>query len=102
MDVDITLTLSYIGGIRQELPVEYLREEKAKNKTLQMLTNNCGLHSLTFDNTYSWMTSKNVVFRVNVLKPEEDANSYFNLLVYPDEHTRLDREAAGIEVEESE
>lgn len=53
--------------------------------------NNRGLHTLTFDNSYSWMTSKDVVFSLNVLKPEEGDNDGFNLLMYPDEHTRLDR-----------
>ena len=87
VDVDIDVRLSFAGALRQDSPAVYLEERRSKSKSLQVLVNNCGLHCLTFDNTYSWLTAKSVLFSLNVFKPEDGDNDSFNLLVYPLEHT---------------
>lgn len=96
VDVDISISLAYLGDVWEDAKSIYLEEPRSKNKSFQILVNNTGLHCLTLDNSYSWMTAKNVVFSLNVLKPEEEDNAEFNLFVYSQEFTPWHERTVGM------
>ena len=64
----------------------YLRESRCTSRSLHIKVNDCGLHSVTFDNSYSWINSKRIRWHAMVYRPVEGSNHSFNLLLSPEEY----------------
>lgn len=79
LDTNINVSIAYEGDLWAHNRNVYYNESKCTSRSLQIQVNDCGLHSITFDNGYSWINSKRVKFDVMAFRPVEGFNHEFAL-----------------------
>lgn len=86
LETNINLVVAFEGNAWSQERVVYLNENRCTSHSFHIKINDCGLHSITLDNTFSWINNKRVRWHALVYRPVLGDTDSFGLLLDPEEY----------------